>query len=68
MKGKPNRNIWWSPTPNPEAAFYKDAFGEDRYTKYRLIFGGGLLHNLVVGTHHMVRVPLKADTDGNEAN
>ncbi len=46
---------------------YKDAFGVDRYTKYRLIYGGreGVRNRTVAG---VVTALLKPDTDGNEAN
>jgi len=46
---------------------YKDAFGVERYTKYRLIYGGreGVRNRTVKG---VVTALLKPDTDGNEAN
>jgi hypothetical protein len=48
---------------------YKDAFGESRFTKYRLIYGGSEgVRKLKPDTEGIVTALLKPDTDGNEAN
>lgn len=48
---------------------YKDAFGGERYTKYRLIYGGSEgVRKSRPDAEGLVTALLKPDSDGNEAN
>jgi hypothetical protein len=49
-------------------ASYRDAFGKQRNTKYRLIFGGREPHNTVVNEGGFRMGNMKTDGEGNEAD
>jgi len=46
---------------------YKDAFGDDKYTEYRLTYGGRQAGRKFIDTNHVLCGRLQDDFDGNKA-